>query len=84
MNIRYSIILAFMGQVKDRFAIYQEPRAIALIHPKFENSIGGELYPRLDINAIALLGQPFPSLQPQFPHDKGTGYPVELALTVIT
>jgi hypothetical protein len=26
MNIQYSIILAFMGQMRDRFATYQEPR----------------------------------------------------------
>jgi xylose isomerase len=29
MNIRYSVILAFMGQMKDRFATYQEPRDLA-------------------------------------------------------
>jgi xylose isomerase len=29
MNIRYSVILAFMGQMKDRFATYQEPRGLA-------------------------------------------------------
>jgi hypothetical protein len=26
MNIQYSIILAFVGQMRDRFATYQEPR----------------------------------------------------------
>jgi xylose isomerase len=29
MSIQYSIILAFMGEMKDRFAIYQEPRGLA-------------------------------------------------------
>ncbi len=29
MNFQYSIILAFMGQLKDRFAVYHEPRGLA-------------------------------------------------------
>lgn len=29
MNIHYSVILAFMGQMQDRFATYQEPRGLA-------------------------------------------------------
>ena len=29
MNIKYSVILAFMGQMKDRFATYHEPRGLA-------------------------------------------------------
>ena len=29
MNIQYSVILAFMGQMKDRFATYHEPRGLA-------------------------------------------------------
>lgn len=29
MSIQYSIILAFMGEMKDRFAVYQEPRGLA-------------------------------------------------------
>ena len=28
MNIHYSVILAFMGQMQDRFATYQEPREL--------------------------------------------------------
>jgi xylose isomerase len=29
VNIHYSVILAFMGQMQDRFATYQEPRGLA-------------------------------------------------------
>jgi xylose isomerase len=29
LNIHYSVILAFMGQMKDRFATYQEPKGLA-------------------------------------------------------
>ena len=49
VNIQYSIILAFMGQMKDRFATYQEPRGLAerlVLASRIEGARGVEpVYP---------------------------------------
>jgi len=49
MGIQYSIILAFMGEMKDRFAIYQEPKELAeklALASKIEGARGVEpIYP---------------------------------------
>jgi xylose isomerase len=55
MSIRYSIILAFMGEMKDRFAIYQEPRGLAeklALASRIEGARGVEpIYP-LDFQGV--------------------------------
>jgi xylose isomerase len=55
VNIHYSVILAFMGEMKDRFATYQEPRELAeklALTSRIEGARGVEpIYP-LDFQGV--------------------------------